>query len=82
MKRPRFSEEQIAYAPRQAERPRSGTSGGQRGDVGGLSGAGPAVGRPARGRPLPSVIRPSLGVGLCPEDRSLTAPRSPAQARR
>ena len=33
---------------------------------GGLSGAGPAFGRPARYRPLPPVIRPSLAVGLCP----------------
>ena len=32
----------------------------------GFSRAGPAVGRPRRRRPLPAVIRPSLGVGRSP----------------
>jgi hypothetical protein len=40
----------------------------------GLSGAGPALRRPARCRPLPSVIRPSLGVGLCPCTTPLDCP--------
>jgi len=40
----------------------------------GRSGAGPAVGRPPRCRPLPAVIRPSLGVGRCPCRTRLDCP--------
>jgi len=45
----------------------------------GLSGAGPAVGRPTRCCPLPPAVRPILGIGLCPWIPLPDPPRSPAQ---